>query len=186
MREFSLDQVLFVPTGDPYFKTREGRNVTPAADRLAMVAIAIEDHPGFAVSDIEVRRKGHTYTADTIAELRRIDPDAEYYFIVGADALSQMDSWYAPEMIFSEVSVIVANRDHQVPDDSLDATILRLKERFGARIYRMDFESIDLSSTIIRNQFERGAARAAGIPAKVCAYIVEHNLYPEVDLDAGE
>lgn len=184
--EYHLDVVLFMPTGESYFKTREGRHVTPAKDRLEMVRLAVEDIPGLEVSDLEVRREGHTYTADTLQELCAKDPEAKYYFIVGADSLASMETWYLPEKIFSLAAIIVANRDNQFSDAELTHTINHLREKFGAEIHRLDFKSVDLSSSKIRDSLTCGNQNRSGLPIKVYHYIVEHNLYPESELDAGE
>src|SRR4028119_832000 len=88
---FGLDEVVFVPTGQPWQKTE--REVSPAEDRYLMTVIATASNPRFSVSRVDVDREGPTYTIDTLTDLHRQRPDAELFFITGADALAQILSW---------------------------------------------------------------------------------------------
>ena len=93
--EIALDQVLFVPAGQPWFK--EGQTVTDAWRRLEMTRLGVADNPHFAVSDMEVRRDGPTYTIDTLTELRGdMGEGAEFYLILGIDALNELHRWRRP------------------------------------------------------------------------------------------
>ncbi len=177
--KFSLDKVLFIPTGESYFKTRVGRTVTPAKDRLAMVKLAVDTHEGFEASDIEMKRSGHTYTVETLEELAVLYPDARLFFITGADALASMETWYLPDRIFSLASVIVAERDGQVPDDGLEAVISRLTEKFGAIILRLENENMELSSSEIRASIRNGVRPYGALPDEVYEYILSHGLYTD-------
>src|SRR5689334_9334762 len=85
---FDLDEVIFVPTGKPWQKDAEG--VSPAEDRYLMTVVATASNPRFSVSRVDIDRHGPTYTADTLADLRKTHPDAELFFITGADALEQI------------------------------------------------------------------------------------------------
>ena len=109
--ELSLDLVLFVPAGDPWRKSH--REITPAEHRLAMLQLAVEGNDAFGVSDLEIRREGPTYTADTLAVLAAERLDDEFYFIVGADALADMPNWHEPERIVEHARLAVAPRDVQ-------------------------------------------------------------------------
>lgn len=185
-RLYHLDQILFIPTGNSYFKTRKGHAVTASRDRAAMVRLAIESEDGFAFSDREISRPGETYTADTLAELAAEQPDTEFYFIVGADSIHNMDTWYAPEVIFQNAVILAANRNHQVPAEELERDIERLRRTYGARILSLDFESLDISSSEIRRLLEAGMPEKIPVPAPVLAYIQEHHLYLEEGVEAGE
>src|SRR5215210_3502929 len=88
---FGLDEVIFVPTGQPWQKI--DREVTPAEDRYLMTVIATASNPRFSVSRVDVDRDGPTFTADTLTDLHAQLPDVELYFITGADALAQILSW---------------------------------------------------------------------------------------------
>ena len=88
---FDLDEVVFVPTGQPWQK--DDRQVSPAEHRYLMTVIATASNPRFTVSRVDVDRPGETYTVDTLRELHAARPDADLYFITGADALAQILSW---------------------------------------------------------------------------------------------
>ena len=92
---FDLDEVVFVPTGEPWQKS--DREVSPAEDRYLMTVIATASNPRFSVSRVDVDRRGPTYTIDTLTDLRRLRPGAELFFITGADALAQIVTWHDAE-----------------------------------------------------------------------------------------
>lgn len=109
--QFSLDQVLFMPSGVPYMKDQ--REVLPVQARCAMTALAIKDIPGFELSAIETADAAqgkNTYTCDTLRKLKIADPDAAYYFILGADSLYALESWKNPELIFRNCTILAAVR----------------------------------------------------------------------------
>src|SRR3981081_4587093 len=87
---FHLEEVVFVPTGQPWQKNRD---VTPAADGYLRTAMRTASNPRFSVSRVDIDRGGPTYTRDTLRELRALNPDADLYFITGADALASILSW---------------------------------------------------------------------------------------------
>src|SRR3954464_4872844 len=89
--DFGLDEVVFVPTGAPWQKA--DRDVTPAEDRYLMTVIATASNPRFTVSRVDIDRAGTTYTIDTLRDLKALLPDAELYFITGADALADIFTW---------------------------------------------------------------------------------------------
>lgn len=175
-RTFQLDAIWVMPTGNSYFKTRRGRQVTDAADRAAMVRLAVAGEPGFCCSEREVRRQGETYTADTLRELAKAYPDTEFYFIVGADTIHSMDTWHQPETIFQNAVILAANRNHQVPEEELRRDMDRLRLRYGARIRQLDFQS-DVSSSQIRRRLEAGERKGLPLPPPVLEYIREKQLY---------
>src|SRR6202451_3127683 len=96
---FALDEVIFVPTGQPWQK--EGRQVSASEDRYLMTVIATASNPRFSVSRVDIDRPGETYTIDTLRDLRaERGPDAEFFFINGADALTKMISWRDTDELF--------------------------------------------------------------------------------------
>ena len=115
--QFGLEQVLFVPTGQPWQKGHEV--VSPAEDRYLMTVIATASNPRFEVNRVDVDRKGPTYTADTLKDLHELYPDAELYFITGADALEQILSWHRVDELFDLAHFIGVTRpSHQDRDIS--------------------------------------------------------------------
>lgn len=97
--QFHLDEVVFVPTGQPWQKS--DTRVSPAEDRYLMTVIATAENPQFSVSRIDIDRGGPTYTTDTLRDLRALNPDTDLFFITGADALGQILTWRYTEELFS-------------------------------------------------------------------------------------
>src|SRR5258707_8375711 len=106
---FELDEVIFVQTGQPWQK--DARNVSPAEDRYLMTVIATASNPRFSVSRVDIDRPGETYTIDTLRDLRaQRGPDAEFYFITGADALAKMISWRDADELFTMAQFVGCTR----------------------------------------------------------------------------
>jgi nicotinate-nucleotide adenylyltransferase len=105
---FELDEVVFVPTGQPWQKPH--RYVTAAEDRYLMTVIATASNPRFSVSRVDIDRGGPTYTKDTLRDLRALNPDADLYFITGADALASILSWQNWEEMFSIAKFVGVSR----------------------------------------------------------------------------
>ena len=109
--QFTLKKVLFMPSGVPYMK--EQREVLPIQARCEMAALAIKDMPGFELSRMETvdaAQGKNTYTCDTLQKLRAKDPEAAYYFILGADSLYAMEKWKNPAYIFQNCTILAAVR----------------------------------------------------------------------------
>src|ERR1700722_6464969 len=109
-----LDEVIFVPTGQPWQK--EDRKVSPAEDRYLMTVIATASNPRFSVSRVDIDRPGETYTIDTLRDLRaERGPDVEFFFITGADALARMISWRDADELFDLAHFVGCTRPgHQL------------------------------------------------------------------------
>lgn len=166
--QLQLQRVLFIPAGDPWRKAQRG--VTPAADRLAMVRLAVRDNPAFAVDEREVRRSGPTYTVDTLRELRgELGAAAEVYFVVGEDALADLPAWRDPAGIAELAYIAVAPRPGWTPPPSLPFDINRL--------VRIEMPLMDVSSTELRARARAGRSLRYFVPDAVAAYIREHGLY---------
>ena len=171
---FELDEILFIPSGRSYMK-REAE-VLDRHIRYEMTRLAIEDNPAFFISDLEVNRTGNTYTCDTLSELRELEPETEFYFIVGADNLFSMETWWKPEYIFHNCTILAAIREDK-GDDRLQEQIAYLEEKFGANICQITFKEIDISSTDIRMRLAYGQSIRYMVPEPVIAYIKKHQLY---------
>ena len=113
---FELDEVVYVPTGQPW--KEHHRDVTAAEDRYLMTVIATASNPRFSVSRVDINRRGPTYTKDTLRDLRALNPDADLYFITGADALASILSWQNWEEMFSIAKFVGVSR----PGYDLDGT----------------------------------------------------------------
>ena len=166
---FGLHLVLFVPAGQPWRKTRE---ITPAAHRLAMLRLAIDGDESFGISDLELRRSGPTYTADTLDALAGERLDDMFWFIVGADALADLPNWHDPARIVRHAVIAVAEREGA----ELQRAIAAVPE-FRDRIETFPMPRVDVSSTEIRARAGRGESIAGLVPDAVAAYIREHGLY---------
>ena len=170
-----LDQILLVPTGCSYFK--EDQKVTSAELRYEMACLAAQTNPAFQVSDIETRRPGNSYTAETLQELHRLRPEDELFYIVGADTLVLMSLWKDPQVIFDSCTVLVEAREDQVKAAGLRSEIERLQERFKARIQLLPARNIEISSTEIRTRIQEGRSVRYLIPESVSEFIRSHGLY---------
>ena len=115
---FDLDEVVFVPTGQPWQKTGQ-RRVSDPEHRYLMTVIATASNPRFTVSRIDIDRGGATYTFDTLNELRQLRPDADLFFITGADAISQMMTWHNAHKLWDLASFVGVTR----PDHELDPPV---------------------------------------------------------------
>ena len=166
----ALDLVLFIPAGEPWRKSH--RAITAPEHRLAMLRAAIAGNDAFGISDIELRRSGPTYTADTLEALAAERLDDEFYFIIGADALADLPNWHMPERIVRHATLAVAPRDAQLPN-AADLVVAGL----AARIETFPMPRIDISSTDIRDRVQRADSIRYLVPDAVSDYITELRLY---------
>ena len=170
----SLDKVIFVPAGRPWFK--EGVEITPSADRLAMLNIAVCSNPSFEIDVLEVERPGPTYTADTMNELRsRVGEEAELYFIVGLDALAELPSWKDPDRLADLCCFAGMKRPGYT-----DFDILGLEREIpgvSGKIHLVDNLLVDISSSDIRRRVREGLPISYLVPEEVEEYIKEKGLY---------
>lgn len=176
--QLELEEVLFVPARDPWRKA--GRRVAPAAERLAMVELAIEGNPAFRSCRIEIDRPGPSYSVDTLAALRRERSEADLYFILGEDALFDLPNWKEPERIVSLAKIAVAARGavsrlDTVSQEALDGLVLGL----GASFVRVDMPAIGVSATDLRQRVRGGRSIRYLVPDAVERFIRERGLYRE-------
>lgn len=163
-----LDEVVFVPTGDPWQKHH--LNVTAAAVRLAMTRSAVESDPFFRVSTCDIDREGPTYAVDTVADVRaEYDEDVELYFIIGADSLANLHTWHRVEELCKAVKFIALNR----PGHSRR----EVDTSFGVEVEFIDMPGVDISSTECRERVRAGEPIRYLVTDPVAAYIREHGLY---------
>ncbi|MEV8323612.1 nicotinate-nucleotide adenylyltransferase [Kitasatospora sp. NPDC059811] len=163
---FHLDEVIFVPTGQPWQKS--DRHVTPAEDRYLMTVIATAENPQFSVSRIDIDREGPTYTVDTLRDLHSQHPDADLFFITGADALAQILSWRDSDELFSLAHFIGCTRPgHTLSDAGLPVGGVSLVE----------VPALAISSTDCRNRVAKGEPVWYLVPDGVVRYIDKRALY---------
>lgn len=173
--EYSLDEIWYMPSHQPPHK--KDHVVTDAADRLNMLMSALDGIPFCKVSTFEMERSGNTYTAQTMRLIREAYPDFEFYFIIGADSLYQLESWYHPEEVMKLTSFLVASREYQETERSLREQIEYLKDKYGADIQILHAEEVDISSAEIRRHVAEGKSITKDVPEKVEEYIRRRKLY---------
>lgn len=169
---FSLDEVMFIPTGNSYMK----KDVLSADIRALLTKLAIVENEHFTFSDIEVSRHGNTYTFETLKSLSEAFPENDYYFIVGADSYVYMDKWKHPEAIFSKATILVAGRSGNSWDE-VDEKISEYQASFNAKTEKLIIPNIDVSSTQIRELVKCGKSIEGLVPGAVEEYIVLNGLY---------
>ena len=178
-QSLALDKVLFIPAGQPWLKA--GQPLTPGCHRRRMVELAIDDHPKFALWDGELRRPGPTYTVDTLTQLQSEWQTADFYFILGIDALESFPRWKDPESILQLVQLAVAARPGY-PDMTGNAIIQKLKSRYpehADRITLMTLPGVEISATEIRRRAAAGRSFRYHTPEPVAQYILENGIYQE-------
>ncbi len=166
---FKLDEVVFVPTGEPWQKT--DRAVSAAEDRYLMTVIATASNPRFWVSRVDIDRAGPTYTIDTLRDLHRLLPDAELYFITGADALGDIFTWRDAGELFELAHFVGCTRPGYTMDDS---TLVGIPEE---SVTIVEIPALAISSTDCRNRTARGEPVWYLVPDGVVQYIGKHALY---------
>ena len=162
---FNLSEVIFVPTGEPWQKTRK---VTKSEDRYLMTVVATASNPRFKVSRVDIDRAGPTYTIDTLRELHELHPDADLYFITGADAIAQILSWRDVDQIWGLAHFVAVSRPgHQ----------MTLPEHPEGAISVLEIPALAISSTDIRQRVSAAKPVWYLVPDGVVQYIAKHQLY---------
>ncbi len=108
LAQLQLDRIIFIPANKPPHKPETV--ISSANDRLNMLRLAIDSIKDFDLSEIELHRPGNSYTIETLSELKAVYPDDEFYFIIGADNVAEMEGWHKPEEIFKLATIAAANR----------------------------------------------------------------------------
>ncbi len=163
---FGLDEVIFVPTGQPWQKAE--RHVSPAEHRYLMAVIATASNPRFWVSRADIDRGGPTYTIDTIRDIRAIRPDAELFFITGADALGQILSWKDAGTALTMAHFVGVTRPgYELSDAHLPVDSVTL----------VDVPAMAISSSDCRARVADGQPVWYLVPDGVVQYINKHHLY---------
>ena len=171
--QLSLDQVLFVPAGRPPHKPT--RPISPVHHRVGMIELAIAAKPGFALSRVDVARPGLCYTVETLELLRaEWGPKPTFYFVVGADSLADMPTWYQPQRLIELCELAVATRT------GAEIDLARLEEQLPGirdRIHRVPIPLLEISSSDLRARVRAERPISYLLPPAVEAYVLEHGLY---------
>ena len=160
-----LDEVVFVPTGEPWQKS--DKQVSPAEHRYLMTVVATASNPRFTVSRVDIDRPGNTYTVDTLRDIRARRPHSELFFITGADALGQILTWKDVEELWDLAHFVGVTRPGYALAD------LGLEDDISL----MEIPAMDISSTDCRNRVARGRPVWYLVPDGVVQYINKHHLY---------
>jgi nicotinate-nucleotide adenylyltransferase len=172
---FDLDEVVFVPTGQPWQKA--DRLISTAEHRYLMTVIATAANPRFRVSRVDIDRGGPTYTIDTLRDLRAEMPDAELYFITGADALTDIFTWRNVDELFELANFVGCTR----PGYEMDLADIGAIP--AERVTLVEIPALAISSTDCRERTRRGEPVWYLVPDGVVQYIAKHNLYPPKDTE---
>ena len=172
---FDLDEVVFVPTGRPWQKA--DREVSPAEHRYLMTVIATAANPRFEVSRVDIDRDGLTYTIDTLRELAAAMPDADLYFITGADAMAAILTWRDHDELFELAHFVGCTRPGHEMDEQ---TLAGLP---AERITLVEIPALAISSTDCRGRVASGEPVWYLVPDGVVQYIAKHRLYSASDFE---
>jgi len=170
--DLALDRVLLVVANEPWQKLGS-RPLTPAKDRLALVRAAVDGVEGLEVSSIEIDRGGHSYTADTVAEIEARWPGVEQHLIVGADAAAGLGTWERIDEVRSKVVLVVVNRPGTTFDSTGPGGPL-----VGWDVRMVEVPALEISSTELRDRVASGRPLDFLIPAPAIRVIRERGLYP--------
>ncbi|GAA3770488.1 nicotinate-nucleotide adenylyltransferase [Microbacterium kribbense] len=161
---FGLDEVVFVPTGEPWQKS----NVSLSEHRYLMTVIATASNPQFTTSRVDLDRSGPTYTIDTLRDLKRERPDAEFFFITGADAVAQILSWRDHDELWSLAHFVAVSRPGHV------LSTAGLPSEY---VSQLEIPALSISSTDCRQRVRAGHPVWYLVPDGVVQYIAKHHLY---------
>lgn len=172
--DYQLDEVWFIPAG--HSPNKEESQMTSADFRAKMVALAIKPYPFFKLSKIEIESKETSFTYLTLTKLKRLYPDATFYFIMGADSLDYFEEWKHPEIICDKAVILTAVRDHW-DLENVSEKIRFLQQTFHAKIYPLSCKRFDAASSDIRHQLQNGKSSIGELPDTVIEFIKENHLY---------
>lgn len=174
LKHYDFDKFYIIPAGDSYFKT----NVTSTEHRANMVKLALEEinDKRIEFSDVEINRKGPSYSIDTIMHYKHLYENADIYFLIGEDTIFNILKWYKAKEIFGNVHLIILKRTGYSNED-FDNYIKLLTKKYLAKIDVIDY-SYDISSSQIRNMLISKDAKVKNfLAAKVLNYINDNKLW---------
>lgn len=170
--ELQLDKFLFMPTGTPPHKTRK---ITDENIRTDMIRVAIKDDPRLDICEIELGGESPDYTYNTLKKLMEMNPDTEYYFVIGGDSLRNISSWYKYKELLQLVYFVVIDR---ISKDTIPLTqIIDGYSSFAKGIYYIEMPRIEVSSTIIRDRVKNKKSIKYMTDANVNDIINKYGLY---------
>jgi len=194
-KAIGLDRILLIPAGRPPHKS--GQKIPPAKHRLEMVRLSVREHPNLEVSDLEVRRRGKSYTIETVKALEREFPKGtEFYLILGLDAFLDFSTWRSPDELKARCHLVVVSRPGFLFADLLRSNILSppdpkplreldqgRRDRYelpltpATRLILIRVKAHDVSATQIRDHLFGGKRLKNLLPPLVESYIIKNHLY---------
>jgi nicotinate-nucleotide adenylyltransferase len=187
---FALDKVLFIPSFIPPHK--ESEQIVSPSHRFKMVELAVEKNAYFIASSLEIEEGGTSYSILTLQKIRKIYPEALFFFILGIDAFLEIDTWKNHELVLEQCKFVVISRSGYRLDDAknvldrkytsgmcalLETGTIRENLDFSYKIFLVPFNALDVSSTDIRNKLRENLSIIHMVPKPVADYIFENNLY---------
>ena len=168
---FGLEKVLFVTAAVPPHKA--GKGITDASDRHEMVKLAIANNSSFVPSDVELCRKGPSYTVDTMQQMVSENPNDTFFLLLGSDEAITYGTWYRPERIIELANVVVANR----PGCEVELALEHLPESLASKMKKLKMPGVDISSSDIRDRVSQGKSIRYLVPPEVADYIYIRGFY---------
>ena len=167
--QLRLDELRWIPAGRPWQKDRA---ITPAADREAMVALAIRHEPRFKLERCELQRSGPSYMLDTVRELQSADAGpVQWFLVIGQDQYARIDTWHGWKELLLRVTLAVASREGQAPKPSDEAATV------AHSVVELALSRTDIAATEIRQRIAEGRGFTGMVPDAVERYIDQHHLY---------
>ena len=167
--QLHLDRVMFVPAADPPHRLDVRRR--SGKDRLEMIRLAIQDNPGFEISDIELQRSGKSYTVDTVKTIAAMHSSDQLYLLMGSDNFSEFDSWKLPDEIIATCDLVVFPRP--------GFELAQVKHQFSKSAQLVSVPPIPISASDIRRRVKQGKSIRYWVPVNVEAFIQAHSLYKD-------
>ena len=174
-QQFGLNVVWMMTSPDPPHKLEQKK--TSYAKRSRMTKLGVKGVDGLEYSGYEAQLPQPSYTAQTLAYLKKDYPEDTFYFIIGEDSLDHIESWYEPERIMALTTLIVASRTEDFESRSIEEQISYLSGKYHARILQIQWDGVEISSTEIRNMVASGQDISKLVPEAVRKYIWKEKLY---------
>ncbi|MBN1765838.1 MAG: nicotinate-nucleotide adenylyltransferase [Sedimentisphaerales bacterium] len=174
--ELEVQKVILVPAAQPPHK--QGQCIAPIKDRLNMAVLATQDEKIFEVSNCEAKRNGPSYSIDTVRHFKTIYPDVPLYWLIGADSITELASWYKIGELVEECTIVTAGRKGYSSEGlSLLANILNQDQITRLKEHVLDTPSVEISATLIRQRVLMDLSIKYLVPDEVADYISIHILY---------
>jgi nicotinate-nucleotide adenylyltransferase len=165
-----LDEVMMLPA---FRNPLKKGHLTPAKQRMEMISLAIQDDPKLSISDIEISRGGASYAVDTLSELTYIKPTAEYWFILGSDAVKDIDKWKQPQRLLRMCRLAIATREGQNPEQLLMSVPVYVPDA----VDWLPMPPMEISSSEIRRRIGDRKPMGQWVHPDVLKYIEANKLY---------